>query len=180
MSSARGETLFAVGLSGIGLIALAMVWPDIMGNNPATVGPGFVPAMIAGALAALGAVLAFNTAIQNRNAPTQTTTSETNSKRRNEIVRLASCFAIGLGYIVAFRHFGYFVSTAAALLAMLILFGNKGARTLIARSIIGATVYYIAFVRLLNIYDPNDLVLSLIHISEPTRLVHSSRMPSSA
>ena len=31
-----------------------------------------------------------------------------------------------------------------------------------------------------NVGEKVGLVLSLIHISEPTRLVHSSRMPSSA
>ena len=31
-----------------------------------------------------------------------------------------------------------------------------------------------------DVVDDPELLLSLIHISEPTRLVHSSRMPSSA
>ena len=31
-----------------------------------------------------------------------------------------------------------------------------------------------------RLYDANDMVLSLIHISEPTRQYATSRMPSSA
>ncbi|MEQ8710325.1 MAG: tripartite tricarboxylate transporter TctB family protein [Rhodospirillales bacterium] len=73
---------------------------------------------------------------------------------------LLFCSVIGAGvaYIFLFQFVGYLISTLVVLTGMLLLFRNRFSGRLMVTAVLGALVYHVVFIELMNVHDPASLL----------------------
>ena len=63
-------------------------------------------------------------------------------------------------YAVLFQWFGYLVSTFLVLIPVLWIYGNRSLRKLLTISAIATAVYYVAFIKLMKVFDAGGSVIN--------------------
>ena len=177
----RGRVDVGAGLATMAVGAFfAALAATISPDSYDTVGPRFVPALLAGAMLGLGALVALGGWRRARRpsgvapgAPSVgsgatdpvPTTDDDFGFRGSDIRRVVQVIGCGVVYVALFWALGYLVATAVAMLLMLLAFGNRSPLVLVLVPIAAALVYQYVFVGLMGLYDPAGALVDLSGLS---------------
>lgn len=129
-------------------------------------GPKIAPVFLAGSMLALCFVMAVVTFLQkNSKNPEAETGSEAGFQSGDPapVVKIVGVILLGFFYLYAISLIGYLASTAISLFLILRLFENTNLKKNAVISVVGATVFYLAFIQALGIYDPGLKIIELFY-----------------
>lgn len=126
------------------------------------IGPAYFPAILAGLMIGLGALIGvsalyFNSSVKKVTGEPEEAGDEKFGFRDSDIMRVVEVVGLGFLYIALFYAFGYFIATFLSLLLMLLVFGNRNIAVVLLLSIVGALVYQYVFMGLMGLHDPPGL-----------------------
>ena len=148
----------ALACLGAALFA-ATAWIDF--DQSGLVGPRAVPRMVCGAMIALGLVLALGPVLRAGRPVAVDAAMEESGDEGGHVWRAAAVIALGLLYVPLLGAFGYLVSTALEAAAVLLLFGLRSPVRVVGGAVLVACLWYVAFVKLMGVFDPPGSVFSL-------------------
>ena len=177
----RGRVDVGAGLATMAVGAFfAALAATISPDSYDAVGPRFVPALLAGAMLGLGALVALGgwrrvrgvsdvapSVAPAASAPASDAapTDDDFGFRGSDIRRVVQVIGCGVVYVALFWGLGYLVATAVAMLLMLLAFGNRSPLVLILVPIAAALAYQYTFVGLMGLYDPAGALVDLSGLS---------------
>ena len=127
-----------------------------------SVGADGLPKTLAIALGVLSLGLIAQTVLMARAAPAAAEERERRIERRNLHLRALGMIVIGAVYVAVVPYLGYVLSIARLLLACALYSGKRPSRGLGLFTILGAVVFYVLFVRILDVPLPAGFWPSLI------------------
>ena len=128
-----------------------------------SVGADGLPKTLAIALGVLSLGLIAQTLLMARAAaPAAAVERESRTERRNLHLRALGMIVIGAVYVAVVPYLGYVLSIALLLLAVALYNGKRPSRGLVLFTILGAVVFYVLFVQILDVPLPAGFWPSLI------------------
>lgn len=127
-----------------------------------SVGADGLPKTLAIALGVLSLGLIAQTLLMARAAPAAAVERESRTERRNLHLRALGMIVIGAVYVAVVPYLGYVLSIALLLLAVALYNGKRASRGLVLFTILGAVVFYVLFVQILDVPLPAGFWPSLI------------------
>jgi len=129
-------------------------------------GPKIAPVFLAGSMLTLCFVTTVVTLLQKKSEkPDAGTGSDAGFQSEDPapVVKIIGVILLGIFYFYAISLIGYLASTAISLFLILRLFENTNLKKNAVISVVGATVFYLAFIQALGIYDPGLKIIELFY-----------------
>ena len=127
-----------------------------------SVGADGLPKTLGIALGVLSLGLIAQTLLMARAAPAAAVERVNRAERRNLHLRALGMIVIGAVYVAVVPYLGYVLSIALLLLAVALYNGKRPSRGLVLFTILGAVVFYVLFVQILDVPLPAGFWPSLI------------------
>jgi putative tricarboxylic transport membrane protein len=148
------------------LIAFAVIFWIAADSIPksrlgGSVGADGLPKLLAIALGILSTGLIIQTLLGSSVASRAGSAGQTSSVVWHPHLRAAGMVVIGVGYLVALPYLGYMISVALLLLAVALFNGQKRQLGVLAFAALGAVLFYVFFVHILNVPLPAGRLWSL-------------------
>lgn len=147
-------------IAGLVLLALAVVYwlgADVIPRSPlsGTVGADGLPKLLAVILGTLACILVVQSILLPQRDGAETTSSpEAAAERRRLHLRALGMLALGIGYVAIIETAGYLVSVALLIAATAVYNGRRPSLGLASVVVVAAAVFYVLFVRVLNVPLP--------------------------
>lgn len=154
----RGPRLFALGVLGLGLLALYAAFQIRPGGGYSAVGPRVFPLAVAIGLAALAAVLVLRTTIFPDIELGDQAAAEEAMTHWPTVAWVAAALVI---YVFSLRGLGYILATTLFFAAGTWILGSRGRAALARNLAIGlllSSVIYVGFTRFLGVRLPAGLL----------------------
>ena len=155
-NSPRSELIVGLIVTALGLFFLWAV-ESIPVSGQDEFGARSLPRAISIMIAAFGALWAGIHFLKWRQT---TEPTEPNPQNKYLITRIIPLMASSFVYAAMFQWFGYMVSTFTVLIPVLWIYGNTSIRKLLTISAIATAIYYIAFIKLMKVFDAGGSVIN--------------------
>lgn len=131
-------------------------------------GPKIAPLFLAGTMlilsvvAALGPILRKGPPVSNYTEGDIEDSEPAPAADPVPVIKIVWVLLLGAFYFFAISMIGYLLSTVICLFLILLIFENTNLKKASLVAVVGAAVYYIAFIRVLGIYDPGFKALDFL------------------
>jgi len=142
------------------------------------VGAGALPRILAATLAFLALVLVAQSLWRARTAAPAEDDGKAIDVRRH--LRAGGLLLIGVGYVLLVETVGYLPSIAYLLAAVVLFVGGASRRTIVLFAVLGAIFFWVFFVEVLGIRQPNGFWPLLWHKVAGIEHQVAARVPDSA
>lgn len=129
-------------------------------------GPKIAPLALAGIMLVMGSGATLMTMIRKPASTGEASVSDQDPlDSKLDVVphaKIALVLTLGIFYFYAITLIGYLPSTLIVLFLTLLIFENKNYKKVAAIAVVGAAIYYFAFIQALGIYDPGFGIVDLL------------------